>query len=191
METRVHWVDVPTPLPTGPVRVAVTDQGVIGATFGPGDMLHATRGDAVGEPAPEGDERAERVAARLGEYFAGRRRGFELPLDWRWTDGVQRQVLQTLERTVAYGHTVTYGQLAARSGAFEEEVEQHLAARAVGQIMGSNPLFLLVPCHRVVAADGLGGFGGGEAGMSVKRWLLTLEGYLPPTLDWDGPDVPA
>jgi methylated-DNA-[protein]-cysteine S-methyltransferase len=188
MEIEVHWVEIPTPLPTGPVRLAVTERGVVGASFADGDMLQRSRS---GEPAPEGDARAARVAAHVGEYFAGRRRAFELPLDWRWTDGVQRQVLQTLERSVAYGDTVTYGQLAARSGAFEQEVEQHLAARAVGQIMGSNPLFLLVPCHRVVAADGLGGFGGGEAGMAVKRWLLTLEGVLPPMLDWDGPDVPA
>ncbi|MEZ0068266.1 methylated-DNA-[protein]-cysteine S-methyltransferase [Streptacidiphilus sp. MAP12-20] len=179
METQAYWVTVPSPLPTGPIRVAVTERGVAGASF-----WH----DALpGEPCAAGDERAARVAARLGEYFAGRRRAFELPLDWSGTEGVQRQVLQTLERTVGYGQTITYGELASRSGAFENEVEQHLAARAVGQLMGSNPLFLLVPCHRVVAADGLGGFFGGELGLDVKRWLLTLEGVLPPTLDWDGP----
>jgi methylated-DNA-[protein]-cysteine S-methyltransferase len=61
------------------------------------------------------------------------------------------------------------------------------AARAVGSIMGSCPVALLVPCHRVVAADGIGGYGGGELGMEVKRWLLTLEGVLAPTLDWNGP----
>jgi methylated-DNA-[protein]-cysteine S-methyltransferase len=54
----------------------------------------------------------------------------------------------------------------------------------VGQIMGSNPVPVVVPCHRVVAADGLGGYSGGT-GTEVKRWLLTLEGALPPTLDWD------
>ena len=97
-------------------------------------------------------------------------------------------MLQTLHRTVGYGKTVTYGELATRSGVFEDGPGEHaLAARAVGSIMGSNPVFLLVPCHRVVAADGIGGFGGGPLGMEVKRWLLTLEGVLAPTLDWDGP----
>ena len=58
-----------------------------------------------------------------------------------------------------------------------------IPARAVGQIMGSNPIPVIVPCHRVVASDGLGGYSGG-AGPEVKRWLLILEGSLPPTLDW-------
>lgn len=52
--------------------------------------------------------------------------------------------------------------------------------------MGANPLSLIVPCHRVVASDGLGGFGSGPLGLEIKRWLLTLEGVLPPTLDWNG-----
>ncbi|MBF9073104.1 methylated-DNA--[protein]-cysteine S-methyltransferase [Streptacidiphilus fuscans] len=179
METNARWVSVQSPLPTGPIQVAVTDRGVVSTSFWHDEL--------PGEPCPADDERATTVAARFAEYFAGERRTLSLPLDWSWTEGVQRQVLQTLEHTVGYGRTVTYGELATRSGAFENELEAHLAARAVGQIMGSNPLFLLVPCHRVVAADGLGGFFGGELGMDVKRWLLTLEGVLPPTLDWDGP----
>jgi methylated-DNA-[protein]-cysteine S-methyltransferase len=80
---------------------------------------------------------------------------------------------------VGYGETVSYGELAARSGAFHGE-RGGIGARRVGSIMGSNPLPVVVPCHRVVAADGLGGFGGG---LEVKRWLLALEGALPPTLD--------
>ena len=65
-----------------------------------------------------------------------------------------------------------------------------LPARTVGQIMGSNPIPVVVPCHRVVASDGLGGYSGG-AGTEVKRWLLILEGSLPPTLDWQPMDLPA
>ena len=78
--------------------------------------------------------------------------------------------------TVPYGRVVTYGELAARSGT-------GIPARGVGAVMGSNPVPLIVPCHRVVSGDGLGGYSGG--GVEVKRWLLTLEGALPPTLDWD------
>ena len=73
--------------------------------------------------------------------------------------------------------TLTYGELAARSGT-------GLPARAIGSIMGANPVPLVIPCHRVVAGDGLGGYSGGEPGQEIatKRWLLELEGALPPTL---------
>ncbi len=84
----------------------------------------------------------------------------------------------TLYGTVGYGETVTYGELAARS----ELGSAYTAARGVGAIMGSNPLPVVVPCHRVMAADGLGGFGGGRA---TKEWLLALEGVLTPALDFD------
>jgi methylated-DNA-[protein]-cysteine S-methyltransferase len=174
------WFAVPTPLPSGPVRIGITDVGVVAASFGDSGADAVRAGD---------EEKAALVTERIGEFFAGRRRSFELPIDWRSTAaGPQRAVLQKLQRTVFYGQTISYGQLAVRSGVFDDVLDQGgLAARAVGSIMGSNPLFLLVPCHRVVAADGIGGFGGGAVGMEVKRWLLTLEGVLAPTLDWAGP----
>lgn len=198
----VSWFTVPTPLPSGAIRVGVTGDGVVAASFdaGPDGGVGATPagpGPVPGsEPRPDdlvraGDEgKVALVTERLGEYFAGRRRVLDLPIDWRLTSGPQRVVLQSLHRHVGFGETVAYGELAARSGAFEDLSDPSLrmqAARAVGSIMGSNPVFLLVPCHRVVAADGLGGFGGGALGMDVKRWLLTLEGVLAPTLDWNGP----
>lgn len=174
------WFGVPTPLPSGPVRIGITDVGVVAASFGDSGADAVRAGD---------EEKAALVTERIGEFFAGRRRSFDLPIDWRSTAaGPQRAVLQKLQETVLYGQTITYGQLAVRSGVFDDVLDQGgLAARAVGSIMGSNPLFLLVPCHRVVAADGIGGFGGGAVGMEVKRWLLTLEGVLAPTLDWAGP----
>ena len=80
-------------------------------------------------------------------------------------------------RAVGYGETITYGELARRSGT-------GLPARAIGSIMGSNPVPLVIPCHRIVAADGLGGYSGGPYGQGVatKRALLELEGALPPAL---------
>jgi methylated-DNA-[protein]-cysteine S-methyltransferase len=122
------------------------------------------------------------VVAQLGEYFAGSRRSFDVPVDWTALLGLRRQVLQVLFDTVGYGRTVSYGALADRAGLTGHDAT--LPARAVGQIMGSNPIPLVVPCHRVVAADGLGGYSGGT-GPEVKRWLLTFEGALPPTLDWE------
>ena len=78
---------------------------------------------------------------------------------------------------VRAGQTITYGELAERSGT-------GVPARAIGSIMAANPFPLIIPCHRVVAADGLGGYSGGDPGheLETKRWLLENEGALPPAL---------
>ncbi|QKW20160.1 methylated-DNA--[protein]-cysteine S-methyltransferase [Kitasatospora sp. NA04385] len=174
---QLSWVTVPTPLPSGPMRFAVTDRGVAAASY------------LCDTPVPEctDERRADLVRARVGEYFAGSRRELELPIDWSGATGPHLAVLRCLVATVGWGRTVTYGELASRSGVFTDPSEPGVPARTVGQMMGANPLPLLVPCHRVVAADGLGGFGGAWHGVETKRWLLTLEGVLPPTLDWSGP----
>jgi len=181
--SEVSWFSVPTPLPSGSVRVAITGDGVAAAEAG------AQQPEVPDAIRPGDEAKAALVRQRFAEYFAGERRDFELPLDWRLTaPGPQRTVLRTLQQTVGYGQTLAYGELAVRSGAFEAELaagQLGAAARNVGSIMGSCPIFLLVPCHRVVAADGIGGFG--ALGLEVKRWLLTLEGVLPPTFDWNGP----
>ncbi|MFD8594780.1 methylated-DNA--[protein]-cysteine S-methyltransferase [Kitasatospora sp. NPDC059646] len=179
----LSWVTVRTPLPSGPMRFGVTADGVAAVTYA-GEVF---AGRPVGVPECRDERKRALVEARVGEYFAGRRRELELPIDWRFASGPQLTVLRCLWAEVGYGRTVTYGELAARSGVFEGVNEPGVPARTVGQMMGANPLPLLVPCHRVVAADGLGGFGGSWHGVEVKRWLLTLEGVLPPTLDWSGP----
>ena len=113
----------------------------------------------------------------MREYLAGERRAFDVPLDWSLTAGSQRRVLTALYETVPFGATATYGELVVAGGLGRE----YTAARGVGAIMGSNPIPVVVPCHRVMAADGLGGFGGGRA---TKEWLLALEGVLTPALDF-------
>ncbi len=122
--------------------------------------------------------------SQLGEYFAGQRHQFEVPVDWSGMSRLQQQVLSVLLRTVGYGETVSYGTLARRA-----QIDGRVAslpARAIGRIMGSNPIPVIVPCHRVVAADGLGGYSGGTGGngLEIKRWLLSFEGALPPELDF-------
>ncbi len=93
-----------------------------------------------------------------------------------------------LAGSVGFGETITYGALANRAGLPVGNAHAGVVpARAVGKIMGSNPIPVVVPCHRVVASDGLGGYSGG-AGIEVKRWLLILEGSMPPTLDWQPSD---
>lgn len=107
------------------------------------------------------------VVAQLREYFSRLRHRFDLPLDLRGTP-FQRRVWEEL-LSVPYGQTVSYGELARRIGKPE-------AVRAVGQAVGANPVPIIVPCHRVVGADGsLVGYG---SGLEVKEALLRLEGAL-------------
>ena len=115
---------------------------------------------------------AERAADQLDEYLRGTREEFQIPLDWTGVEEVHRRVLETLCEAAPFGTTVTYGELAQRAGVDDP--------RDVGVMMARNPLPLVVPCHRVVAADGLGGYGGG---IELKRTLLELEGVLPARLE--------
>ena len=117
--------------------------------------------DRSWEPAPEAFEDA---SAQLAEYFAGRRTRFDVPLALAGT-AFQRRVWRAL-RTIGYGETISYGELARRVG-------KPSAARAVGMANGCNPISVIVPCHRVIGADGtLTGYGGG---IERKRLLLELE----------------
>ena len=110
----------------------------------------------------------DRLRRQLADYFAGRRTSFDVPLQPAGTP-FQRRVWDELCK-IAHGETITYGTLAARVGDAK-------AARAVGAANGRNPIALVVPCHRVVAANGkLGGYSGGGEG--VKRWLLDHEAAL-------------
>ncbi len=105
---------------------------------------------------------------QLDEYFEGTRSSFALDVDLRGAAPFAHQVLDELAR-VPYGHTTTYGTLAAKVGAPR-------AARAVGTVMNRNPIPIVLPCHRVIGANGsLTGYGGG---LDVKEHLLRLEGAL-------------
>jgi methylated-DNA-[protein]-cysteine S-methyltransferase len=114
----------------------------------------------------------EATRKQLGQYFAGSRKEFDLPLSPRGTP-FQQEVWHALA-TIPYGHTISYAQLAQRVG-------KPTAMRAVGAANGRNPLPIVLPCHRVIGADGsLTGFGGG---LPTKQFLLQLEGALP-QIDW-------
>jgi len=131
---------------------------------GEGDTLVAI--DFGAEPVQdETSDVLEDAATQLQEYFAGERREFDLPLAARGT-AFQQRVWAALAE-IPYGHTMTYGQVAARLGLVPG------ASRAVGSANGSNPIPIVVPCHRVIGANGtLTGFGGG---IDRKRTLLALE----------------
>jgi methylated-DNA-[protein]-cysteine S-methyltransferase len=169
---------LPAPGPIGALTLGVTSAGLVLVAFGRCPDAAKRAAERLGEPLVDGDAGdAGEAGSQLAEYLSGRRQTFDVPMDWSLTGGSQQRVLQTLYATVPFGATITYGELAARSGLGRA----HTAARGVGSIMGSNPLPIVVPCHRVLGSDSLGGFGGGRA---TKEWLLALEGVLTPTLDF-------
>ena len=153
--------------PIGSLRLAVTEGGVarigLPRSSGPGfaGWLRTTFADAERVPwLPLVDK----LSQELAEYFAGRRREFSIPLDLRGTD-FQRAVWRAIG-AIPYGQTRTYGGIATDAG-------RPRAVRAAGTATGNNPVPILIPCHRVIAAQGrLGGFSGG---LDAKRRLLALE----------------
>lgn len=149
--------------PIGTLTLAADADGLRRIDFPP------PRSPPADEEWIEGESRVLLQARRqLEEYFAGTRRDFDLPLSPRGTD-FQRRVWNTLAE-IAYGDTWSYRDLALRLG-------KPTAMRAVGAANGRNPLPIVLPCHRVIGADGsLTGFGGG---LPTKAFLLRLEGSLP------------
>ena len=165
----IHFRQIDSPL--GPLTVSASDAGLHALEF-PQDSWFLPR-----DGWREADHPLLREAQRqLDEYFAGLRRTFELPLAPRGTP-FQREVWFALA-DIPYGQTCTYAQLAMRLG-------RPTASRAVGAANGRNPLGIILPCHRVVGANGaLTGFSGG---LEAKRFLLELEGALPkPNVDLFG-----
>lgn len=120
---------------------------------------------APGSQVEPGDGQNDAAIEQVRQYLAGNRRSFDLPLDQRGTE-FQIEVWKAVYE-IPWGQTTTYGEIARRIGRPD-------AVRAVGAANGANPLPIIVPCHRVIGADGsLTGFGGG---LPLKRHLLTLEG---------------
>jgi methylated-DNA-[protein]-cysteine S-methyltransferase len=184
--TELAWVTLSSPV--GPLAVGCTPAGVARLDFrapgGTGRRRPGQAGQAGVDQASATQASPTLLSAardQLAEYFAGQRQVFDLPVDWSGCSRAQLQVLSVLYDSAGYGETVTYGELAQRAVAGPDGIS--LPARAIGRIMGSNPLPLIVPCHRVVAGKGLGGYSGGT-GIEIKRWLLIFEGALPATLDW-------
>jgi methylated-DNA-[protein]-cysteine S-methyltransferase len=158
-----------TDSPIGTLLVAASERGLCRISFDPepdreAELLAQEFGSRVlRSPRPLDEARRE-----LDEYFAGRRREFDLEVDLTPVPVFQREVLAELVR-VPFGSLETYGGLAARIG-------HPRAARAVGGALNRNPVPIVVPCHRVVGANGsLTGYGGG---LERKEWLLASEGAL-------------
>jgi methylated-DNA-[protein]-cysteine S-methyltransferase len=157
--------------PVGDLLVAVTDRGLVRVAFA--DELSD---EVLEELAARVSPRVLRLPARtdaarreLDQYFAGERQRFDLPLDWSLVRGFAQGVLRATAR-VPFGSVTTYRQMAEAAGSPR-------ASRAAGNALGSNPIPIVVPCHRVLHSGG--GLGGYAGGLDRKRYLLSLEGSLP------------
>jgi methylated-DNA-[protein]-cysteine S-methyltransferase len=156
--------------PVGELFVAVTPRGLASIAFEgvDRDRLMARFARELSPRVVAAARAADDVRRELDEYFGGARRRFDLPLDRRLMSRFMRDVLGATSR-VTFGHLATYGEIAVRIG-------RPSSARAVGAALGANPIPIVIPCHRVVGANGkLTGYGGG---LPRKEALLRLEGAL-------------
>lgn len=157
--------------PVGELVVAATERGLVRIGL-PGQPLESVLdqlAEVVSPRVMSYPRRLDEARRELDQYFAGRRERFELPVDWRLSHpGFYRRVLRATAK-VPFGEVITYSQAAERAGSPR-------AFRAAGSALGSNPVPIVVPCHRVVRAGGeLGNYGGGP---DMKRFLLELEHAL-------------
>ncbi|MFL6205307.1 MAG: methylated-DNA--[protein]-cysteine S-methyltransferase [Acidimicrobiales bacterium] len=157
-----------TDSPVGPLLVAATPAGLVRLGFPTEDQdqLLVDLAERVSPRVLEAPGRLDEARRELDEYFDGRRDHFDLPLDWQLSRGFRKTVLERLHADVSYGRTVSYLELATMVG-------NPKASRAVGTAMATNPIPIVVPCHRVLRTGGnLGGYGGG---LETKVRLLELE----------------
>jgi len=157
--------------PLGPLTVIVTRRGLIRLSY-----AHEAIDEQLDEIATRisprilaSAERTDSVRRQLDEYFSGDRRRFDVPIDWRLVRGFSGDVLRATAR-IPFGSVSSYREVAGVAGSPN-------AYRAAGNALGSNPVPIVVPCHRVLHAGG--GLGGYTGGLDRKRFLLRLEGVLP------------
>jgi methylated-DNA-[protein]-cysteine S-methyltransferase len=155
--------------PVGKLLVAETKRGLVRIAFGenvPHDRVLLELAEDISPRMLEAPARLDAIRRQLDEYFEGRRMSFDVKLDWSLSHGFGQRVLKHTAR-IPYGRVSTYKEMAAAAGSPR-------GARAAGNALGSNPIPIVVPCHRVLhSGGGIGGYGGG---LDRKEFLLTLEG---------------
>jgi methylated-DNA-[protein]-cysteine S-methyltransferase len=153
--------------PVGSLLVAATETGLVRVAYASEnhDAVLQSLADRISPRILAAPARLDHVARELEEYFGGHRQRFDVPLDWRLSAGFRSTVLHHLPE-IGYGHTASYAAVARLAG-------HPKAVRAVGSACATNPLPVIVPCHRVVRSDG--GVGGYLGGAEAKSILLTLE----------------
>ena len=161
-----------TDSPLGPLLLASTDQGLVRVAyldFADRDEVLQSLADRVSPRMLEAPGRLDEPRRELDDYFDGRRQEFDLPLDRRLMSDFTQRVLSATA-TIPYGSVSTYGAVAREAGSPR-------GSRAAGNALGSNPMPIVIPCHRVLHADG--GIGGYTGGLERKRTLLELESRQP------------
>ena len=162
------WYSLLPETPLGPLWLAVSPAGLIAISLL--DDREAFIADLARrgyDPSPDDSGKTAAASQQLAEYFRGQRSEFDLPIDWSSMQPFQLLALQATY-AIPYGQTTTYSEIASHIG-------HPGAARAVGRANATNPIPLVIPCHRVVGADGsLRGYGGAH-GIQDKRWLLEME----------------
>ena len=156
--------------PLGQLTVVVTPRGLVRLSY-PHEHMGRQLEQVASVVSPRimhAPDRTDAVRRQLDDYFTGRRQTFDLPIDWRLVRGFAGDVLRATAR-IPFGAVSTYRQVAAEAGSPN-------AYRAAGNALGSNPIPIVVPCHRVLHAGG--GLGGYTGGLDRKRHLLRLEGVL-------------
>jgi methylated-DNA-[protein]-cysteine S-methyltransferase len=153
--------------PVGPLLVAATELGLVRVAYASEghDTVLQSLADRISPRILLAPGRLDTAARQLDEYFAAERHEFSVPLDWRLSAGFRNTVLRRLPE-IGYGRTASYAAVAKLAG-------NPTAGRAVGSACATNPLPIVVPCHRVVRSDGA--MGGYLGGVEAKRILLTLE----------------
>jgi methylated-DNA-[protein]-cysteine S-methyltransferase len=157
--------------PVGSIKLAATQRGLLRVSFATSLTLEDFLFELTSVSPRILESRAyfDGIRHELDEYFAGKRTRFDLPLDWSLVGGFGRKVLRQTAR-IPYGKVSTYKDVAAAAGSPR-------AHRAAGNALGSNPIPIVVPCHRVLRSGGaLGGYGSG--GPEMKKYLLELEGAI-------------
>lgn len=165
----VAYAEIDSPI--GELIVFVTPRGLLRVKYAD-EPIDGVLADVAARVSPRilrAPSRTDEARRQLEGYFGLRRRSFNLPIDWSLVHGFATRVLRQTAR-IPFGDVRTYGQVAATAGSPR-------AARATGNALGSNPIPIVVPCHRVLHADG--GLGGYSGGLDRKRYLLALEGSLP------------
>jgi methylated-DNA-[protein]-cysteine S-methyltransferase len=166
-EADVAYDEVETPF--GTYVVAATEVGLVSLSFEHDpDVAVDVLARRLSPRIVRAPGRVDAIRRELDEYFAGRRKRFDIPLDWSLVQGFNRKVLEATAR-IPYGGVSTYSDMARSAGSPR-------AARAAGNALHNNPIPIVVPCHRVLrTGGGLGGYGGG---LDMKQRLLELEGVL-------------